>query len=125
MPNQCVRCNSLYEDGSKEILLGCPCGGRLFFYIKKQHLEEGKVLFSNLSENEKKDIEEDVTEILHMKHEDPDQAVVLDLESIRVMSPGKYEVDLVHLFKRDPLIIKLEEGKYVIDLAQAFKMKEK
>jgi len=27
------------------------------------------------------------------------------------------------LFKKDPLIIKLEEGKYMIDLGQAFKKK--
>jgi len=46
---------------------------------------------------------------------------VLDIEAIRVLKPGKYELDLVHLFKKDPLIIKLDEGKYIIDIAQAFK----
>ena len=37
------------------------------------------------------------------------------------MGPGKYELDLVHMFKKDPLVVKLDEGKYVIDLPQAFK----
>ena len=124
MPHQCVRCNTLYPDGAQEILKGCSCGARLFFFIRNKHLEEGKELISNLSLEEKKNMEEDVAEILHIKQEEEDRPVVLDLEAIRVLHPGKYELDLVHLFKKDPLIIKLEEGKYMIDLAQAFK-KEK
>lgn len=121
MPHQCVRCNTLYQDGAQEILKGCGCGARLFFYIKKKNIEEGKELINNLSVEEKKHIEEDVTEILHIKQEEEDRPVILDLEAIRVLQPGKYELDLVHLFKKDPLIIKLEEGKYIIDLGQAFK----
>lgn len=124
MPHQCVRCNTMYPDGAAEILRGCQCGARLFFYIKKKHLEEGQELINNLSIEEKQHIEEDISEILHIKHEDPDRPVVLDIEAIRVMKPGTYELDLVHLFKKDPLIIKLEEGKYMIDLAQAFKKKK-
>ncbi|MBS3126546.1 hypothetical protein J4228_00090 [Candidatus Woesearchaeota archaeon] len=123
MPHQCVRCNTLYPDGAQEILRGCTCGARLFFYIKKKHIEEGKELISNLSEEDKVHIEEDVAEILHIKQE-PDAPVILDIEAIRVLKPGKFELDLVHLFKKDPLIIKLEEGKYMIDLGQAFKKKK-
>lgn len=123
MPHQCVRCNTLYPDGAQEILKGCNCGARLFFYIKQKHIEEGKELISNLSLEEKQQIETDVTEMLNIK-KDHDQPVILDFESIRVLKPGKYELDLVHLFKKDPLIIKLEEGKYVIDLPQAFRKKE-
>ena len=121
MPHQCVRCSSLYPDGAQEILRGCNCGGRLFFFIKQKQIEEGKELLSNLTVEEKKHIEEDVAEILHLKHEEEDAPVVLDIEAIRVLKPGKYELDLVHLFKKDPLIIKLDEGKYVIDLPQLFK----
>ena len=123
MPHQCVRCSTLYADGAQEILQGCTCGARLFFYIKKKHIEEGKQLISNLTEDEKKHIQDDVAEILHIK-EQPDRPVVLDVEAIRVLKPGKFELDLVRLFKKDPLIIKLEEGKYMIDLGQAFLKKE-
>ena len=125
MPHQCVRCNAFYPDGAKEILTGCSCGARLFFFIKKQQVEEGKELVNTLTEEDKKNIEEDVAEIFHIKQEDPDRPVVLDLEAIRILKPGKYELDLVHLFKKDPMIIKLEEGKYFIDLAQAFKKEGK
>ena len=125
MPHQCVRCNTMYPDGAQEILKGCSCGARLFFYIKKQHIEEGKTLVSNFSKEEKEQIEKDVTEMLNVKNEDKNKPVVLDLESVRIAGPGKYELDLVHMFKNDPLVVKLEEGKYVIDLAQVFKGEKK
>ena len=47
MPHQCVRCNTFYDDGSQEILNGCKCGGKLFFYIKKERLDEAKNLTKN------------------------------------------------------------------------------
>lgn len=55
--------------------------------------------------------------------EKQDIPVILDLESVRVLKPGKYELDIVNLFsKKRPLIYKLEEGKYVIDLASTIKI---
>lgn len=124
MPHQCVRCNTFYEDGSSEILHGCKCGGRLFFFIKKEKLEESKQVVSELSVSEKKEIEKDIFDMVGVQGEE-EQPVILDLESIRVLKPGKYELDLVHLFKKEPLIFKLDEGKYVIDLPATFKQKEK
>lgn len=122
MPHQCVRCNSMYPDGAKEILQGCTCGARLFFYIKKKKLEEAKELISDLSDDDKKQIEKDIVEIANVKEDMSSTApVVLDIEAIRVLKPGKYELDIVHMFKKDPLIFKLEEGKYMIDLPQVFK----
>jgi len=55
--------------------------------------------------------------------EKSERPVVLDFESIRVIKPGKYEIDLVHLFKEEPLVYKLSEGKYIIDLPEVFKKK--
>jgi predicted nucleic acid-binding Zn-ribbon protein len=122
MPHQCVRCNTFYEDGSEEILKGCPCGGKLFFYIRKEKIEQAKKVAEEvkLSEKEKVQMEKDVFEIVGSDI-DEEEPVVLDLESIRVTKPGKYELDLVHLFKGDPIIFKLEEGKYMIDLVETFK----
>lgn len=122
MPHQCVRCNTFYEDGAAEILKGCKCGGRLFFYIKKEKLDEVKKMTSSvhLSTDEKMQIERDVFDLVGSEI-DKDQPVVLDLESIRIVTPGKYELDLVHLFKGEPLIFKLEEGKYMIDVMESFK----
>ena len=121
MPHQCVRCNTFYEDGSQELLKGCNCGGRLFFFIKKEKLEDMKKITEevNLTKKDKEQIEQDVFDLVGSEI-DRDQPVILDLEAIRVLRPGKYELDLVHLFKGEPLIFKVEEGKYMIDLVQSF-----
>lgn len=122
MPHQCVRCNTFYKDGAEEILKGCSCGGKLFFYIKKEKLKEAQKVAEDvkLSKKDKEQIEKDVFELVGQEV-DKDQPVVLDMESIKVLKPGKYELDLVHLFKGEPLIFKLEEGKYMIDLIESFK----
>jgi predicted nucleic acid-binding Zn-ribbon protein len=60
MPHQCVKCGKFYDDGSEEILKGCPCGGRLFFYINKKKLEESKNIITDLTAQEKNEIEKDV-----------------------------------------------------------------
>jgi predicted nucleic acid-binding Zn-ribbon protein len=119
MPHQCVRCSKFYEDGAQEILKGCPCGARLFFFIKKEKLEQAqKTIEQNLKPEQKQQIEQDVLNLVGAeKSSDP---VVLDFESVRVLEPGKYELDLVKLFRVAPLIFKLDEGKYIIDVAETF-----
>ncbi|MBI2144882.1 hypothetical protein HYU18_01010 [Candidatus Woesearchaeota archaeon] len=118
MPHQCVRCNTFYDELSQELLKGCSCGGKLFFYIKKESLSKAKQMVTNLSDKEKTQIEQDVLDIVGQQQDD--EPVILDLESIKVVRPGKYEIDLVHLFKGDPVIYKLDEGKYVVDIIKSF-----
>jgi len=125
MPHQCVRCSKLYPAGCKELLIGCECGGRFFFFVKEEALEKAKELTENLSQEDKDQIEMDILELI----QDPkkDYPVILDFESIRVTSPGKYEIDLIDLFKGNPLVIRLDEGKYIIDIPSTFhsEMKKK
>ena len=73
-----------------------------------------------LTKKEKEQIEKDVLDILGDEI-DREKPIVLDLESIRILKPGKYELDLVSLFKKKPLIYRLEDGKYMIDLIESFK----
>ncbi len=121
MPHRCVRCGNLFDDGSNEILKGCGCGGRLFFYVKKEALKKAEQVTKNLSDVEKKQIEKDVLDIVGEERASEDQPIILDFESINVLEPGKFELDLVHLFHKDPLIYKVGEGKYIIDLPTTFK----
>ena len=123
MPHQCVRCNTFYKDGAEEILKGCDCGARLFFFIKQEKLEKAKKITNKLKESEKRQIEQDVLDITDSENDDT--PVVLDFETIKVLEPGKYELDLVKIFKKDPMIFKLEEGKYVIDLSTALEKYKK
>ncbi|MBW2993034.1 Zn-ribbon domain-containing protein [Candidatus Woesearchaeota archaeon] len=119
MPHQCVRCGTLYDDTDKVIMKGCSCGGKLFFFIKKDKLKQIQEKTVELTPKEKEQIEKDIFDIAGSDI-DQKEPVVLDLESIRVLKPGKYELDLVHLFKKEPLIFKLDEGKYMIDIIETF-----
>ncbi len=125
MPHQCVRCGKIYIKASQEILTGCSdCGGKFFFYIKEEQLARLKEEPIMLQAVEKEQIERDVREMVGAV--DEETPVILDLESVRVTSPGKFELDLVKLFnKKMPLIYKLEEGKYIIDLASTLQKNAK
>ena len=117
MPHQCVKCSKIIPLGSKELLDGCSsCGGKFFFYVKQEQLEQIKNRIIEIPEKEKSTIEKDIREIVGVV--DEETPVILDLESVRVLGDGKFEIDIVNIFnKKRPLIYKLEEGKYIIDLA--------
>ncbi|HLD98330.1 MAG TPA: Zn-ribbon containing protein [Candidatus Nanoarchaeia archaeon] len=121
MSHQCVHCGAIYPNASKELLEGCSkCKSRFFFFIRDDRLQSIKEkqeasFLLELKNEEKAQIERDVREIMDM--EDEESPVILDLESIRVLGPGKFEIDVVNLFNKSrPIVYKLEEGKYVIDL---------
>ena len=124
MAHQCVHCGKIYEVPSREIFDGCSCGSHFFFFIKPEQyekLKDGKMPVIELSEPDKKKVEEEVREIIGVEEEET--PVILDLESIKVTGPGKFVIDVVSLFNRSkPLIYKLEEGKYIIDLASCMKV---
>jgi len=116
MPHQCVHCSKIYPMASKEIIEGCSeCGGHFFSYIRDEQLKKAKEEPIEIPKEEKKKIEKDIREIAGIH--DEKSPVILDIESIRVLGEGKYELDVVSLFsKKKPIIYKIEEGKYVIDL---------
>ena len=119
MPHQCVKCSKIYEDASSQILKGCgDCGGKFFFFVKKEALKEAQEVTSKLTDSDKQKIEKDVMDIIGYEEDKP---VILDLASINILEPGKFEIDLVKLFKGEPMVYRLEEGKYVIDIAETFK----
>ncbi len=133
MPHKCVHCNRMIAAGSKELLDGCStCGGRFFFYIREEWLQKEQKIkeqlekqignIEQLSSSEKEKVEADVREILNV--EDEEDPVILDIESVRVISPGKFEIDLVALLNRKPIVFKLQEGKYMIDIEGSMPFKK-
>ncbi len=124
MPHQCVKCGNLHEDAAPELLKGCTCGGKFFFFIKKENLNEMQKEAEKLSSSERQEIVEDIMDIIGPDF-DSSMPVVLNLESIRIKKPGKFELDLVKLFKGEPLVYKIEEGKYFIDLPSTFLLRKK
>jgi len=121
MPHRCIRCGKIYSEGSNTLLKGCECGNRMFFFFKSEDMKLQDE-FESLSKEERREIEQEIEEILPVVD---DQPIILDFESVRVNTPGKFEIDLVNLFKRKPVIYKTGEGKYFIDLDSTFQMIEK
>jgi len=118
MAHRCVRCGKIYDSVAKEILEGCSCGSHYFFFFKEDDVR-AKNQTENLTNKERDEILQDVKEIVG---EEPESPVVLDLESIRVKKAGKFEIDLVNLFKRKPVVYKLGDGKYIIDIPSTFQL---
>ncbi len=62
MPHQCLKCGSVFADGSPEILRGCPgCGGTRFFFTDKRMSDDER---SKLQEQANKDIKHFIQEML-------------------------------------------------------------
>ncbi len=119
MPYQCVGCSKIIAAGSKEVLDGCDsCGGKFFFYVKDEQIKKMKESkdepLREFNTVDKKKMEADVRSILNVK--DEETPVILDLESVRVLSPGVFELDIVSLMNRKPIVFKVSEGKYLIDI---------
>lgn len=113
MPHQCLKCETIYDNTSDVIISGCPnCGAKLFLYIKKVPEKEQEIELSNA---EKELIISEVSNYVDI--EDTDTPIILKLENIRVLSPGKYEIDINQLMKKEkPIIYKVQDGTYIIDL---------
>jgi predicted nucleic acid-binding Zn-ribbon protein len=119
--HQCVHCGEVYPIASKELIEGCSkCRGHFFFYVREDQLEKVKENPIEVPKEEMKRIESDIREIAGIT--DEYVPVILDLESIRITGDGKYELDVVNLFSRKPVVYKLEEGKYIIDLTTTLKI---
>jgi len=57
MPHQCLKCGRIFEEGSSQLLKGCPdCGGNRFFFTKKP-----------LNEKERNEVTAEVGEDIHSK----------------------------------------------------------
>ena len=123
MPHQCVHCGTRIFDGSKELLTGCAkCGSRFFFYIKTNEAVTDLVR-ETLSERDIGEMEKDVRELMGV--ENTDKPVILDLETIKTLGPGKFSIDVSALMRGAPIVINVSDGKYFIDLPSAFKSKGK
>jgi len=120
MPYKCVHCGEIYQDGSNEVLEGCgKCKSKFFFYVKADKLKEilANREIDNLTSIEKKQIEKDVRDIIGAGI-DEEKPIFLDFESVKVLKPGKYLLDLTKLFAMNrPRVYQLEDGKYIVDLS--------
>ncbi|MDD1634143.1 MAG: Zn-ribbon domain-containing protein [Methanomicrobiales archaeon] len=121
MPHKCTKCGREFEDGSTEILKGCPsCGGKKFLYVShdERHrdvLEEKSV--SQIAEETKREVLE-----VAPPTEGAGPEVHRRVESVRIMGPGSYELNLEKMAESDEVVIGIgKEGKYAVDIVSMMK----
>lgn len=118
MPNKCAKCGKIHPDDAEYLLRGCDeCGSKFFFYVRKEVLESVEKEIDKLTPKEVAEIEQDIREIIEPEKIEKDETVVLDLEAIRVVKPGKYIIDVANLFTQKPIVIRAGPGKYELDLS--------
>ncbi len=113
MPHQCLKCDKVFDNTDDAIIRGCPnCGSKLFLYIKKI---PDKQEDAELSKVQKDLILKEAENFVDLK--ESDGPIFFKLENIRILAPGKYEIDVNQLLKKNkPLIYRVQDGTYLIDL---------
>lgn len=68
MPHQCLKCGCIFEEGSSQLLKGCPdCGGNRFFFTK-QPLDESER--EVITQEVNKDLNAKIMDLLVEKNKD-------------------------------------------------------
>jgi predicted nucleic acid-binding Zn-ribbon protein len=118
MPNKCTGCGKVHPDDAPYLLKGCDkCSSKFFFYVREESLNRAEKDINKLSKKDMKEIEDDIRFIIPEGRAGKDETVVLDVEAIRVIKPGKYKIDVTNLFMQRPIVIRVGSGKYELDLS--------
>jgi predicted nucleic acid-binding Zn-ribbon protein len=118
MPHKCTKCGREYKDGSTEILRGCAsCGGKKFLYVKEAEINKD-VLEEKSIEEIADESKEEVLEVVEQPTTTKKEVEMYDrVETIRIVSPGSYELNLEKMAQSDERIVSVgTEGSYIIDL---------
>jgi predicted nucleic acid-binding Zn-ribbon protein len=116
MPHKCTKCGREYKDGSTEILKGCAsCGGKKFLYVKDTEINKD-VLEEKSIEDIAKETHEEILQVVEPRTKQ--EVEMFDrVETIRIVSPGTYELNLEKMAQGDERIVSVgKEGNYIIDL---------
>ena len=124
IPHKCTQCGREFEDGSTKILKGCPSsGGKKFLYIREAERHDDVLKEKTVSEI----VRETGRDVLEVRPDRQRKEIeVFDrIESIRILGPGSYELNIEKLAKSDEFVVGLEkEGKYVVDILSMARKKK-
>jgi len=124
MPHKCTQCGREFEDGSTKILKGCPsCGGKKFLYIREAERHDDVLKEKSIDEIAR-DSGEGVLEVREDRRR-KEIEVFERIESIRILGPGSYELNLDKMARSDEIVVGLEkEGRYVVDILSMARKKK-
>lgn len=116
MPHKCTKCGREFDDGSTDILKGCPsCSGKKFLYIRESERHADVLEEKSLQELTR----EKQHEVLEVKPLPKKDVEIFDrVESIRILGPGSYELNIEKLAKTDEVVVGLgkKDGQYIVDI---------
>ncbi len=117
MPHKCTKCGREYRDGSTEILKGCgSCGNKKFLYVKEEQIHEDVLEEKPISEIAE-ETKEKILEVVEPEKGKKEVEMYDRVETIRIVSPGSYELNLEKMAQSDERIVSVgREGSYIIDL---------
>ncbi len=124
MPHKCTKCGREFKDGSTEILKGCPsCGSKKFLYIREEHRHRDVLEEKSITEIAK-ETKEEVLEVVSDSSRSGDTRG--KIESIRILSPGSYELNLKKLAESNDMVVGLgKDARYMLDISSMGKQEEK
>jgi hypothetical protein len=120
MPHKCVQCGRDYKDASPVILHGCEsCGGRKFLYVGENDRNKDIMLEQSAEALAK----EAPDQVLVVSTEPDEKKECRDrVESIRIIAPGTYELNIEKLAISDERVVGIgTEGNYLLDLHSMIK----
>jgi predicted nucleic acid-binding Zn-ribbon protein len=142
-------CKNIVDSGSIDLKAGCPiCGCKKFQYVrpKKEAKPSSPTVAEYVAQAEKvaraeyeasvatretleKDQDQAAKPEIKVETPQPSPAPVRQegprIESVRIIEPGTYDINLPVLLNRKELVMSKEEGTYFVDLPSALKQPKK
>ena len=126
MAHRCTQCGAVFQSGDMSILEGCPkCGWNKFLYVPEKPLSEVEIERAQKEEGSPVDLLiRDVDEFISKRETIPEKEK--RIESVRVVQPGSYELNLEMLLKRKEIVIAVhEDGRYLLHVPSVFGPRKK
>lgn len=121
MPHKCANCGREYRNGAKELLAGCAeCGGKKFYFVPYVRRHEKKK-----EPEPEREVAAEAPSPLEAEPTPRPVPGVDTLESVRIVSPGTYELNISKMANSDERVVGLGrgEGSYIVDLLSMVKPK--
>lgn len=134
MPHRCMDCKNTIESGALDLKEGCPiCGCKKFQYVRpKKAVKASPTVAEYVADAAEKEPAMVTEPAKHVSAEpvaEPEKAAPAPegprIESIRIIEPGTYDINLSMLLSRKELVMSKEEGSYFVDLKSALKQPKK
>jgi predicted nucleic acid-binding Zn-ribbon protein len=133
MPHRCVKCGKEYKEASFEVLKGCgQCGGKKFLYTRAHPAGEPGKPTTRPGKTDRPEPAPPVsgTGKEPVLPEKKGTAVPVPegdrVESIRIVSPGTYELNIAKMAESDERVVATGgDGSYMVDLFSMMKPRRK